>query len=94
MAKARRKRSTSQPPPADPPPSRKLIDKLSPLAEDGRILENDIVEFRGEFGVSPYRRAIEIWKARGRPAASRRTSSTVDVLALRHPSNGTVVTVP
>jgi hypothetical protein len=32
------------------------------------------------------------WKARGRPA-SRRTSSTVDVLALRHPSNGTVVTV-
>jgi hypothetical protein len=34
-------------------------------------------------GVSPYRRAI-IWKARGRPA-SRRTSSTVDVLAPRHP---------
>src|SRR5258708_12088266 len=32
------------------------------------------------------------WKARGRPA-SRRTSSTVDVLALRHPSNGPVVTV-
>ena len=32
------------------------------------------------------------WKARGRPA-SRRTSSTVDVLALRHPSNGTVKTV-
>jgi len=31
-----------------------------------------------------------IWKARGRPA-SRRTSSTVDVLALRHTSNGTVV---
>jgi|SRR5262245_35211048 len=30
-----------------------------------------------------------IWKARGRPA-SRRTSSTVDVLALRHSSNGTV----
>jgi hypothetical protein len=38
------------------------------------------------------RRAIEFWKARGRPA-SRRTSSTVDVLALRQPSNGTVVTV-
>jgi hypothetical protein len=33
-----------------------------------------------------------IWKARGRPA-SRCTSSTVDVLALRYPSNGTVVTV-
>jgi hypothetical protein len=36
--------------------------------------------------------AIASPKARGRPA-SRRTSSTVDVLALRHPSNGTVVTV-
>ena len=88
MAKARRKRSTSQPPPADPPPSRKLIDKLSPLAEDGRILENDIVEFSGEFGVSPLSACYRTWKARGRPA-SRRTSSTVDVLALRHPSNGT-----
>jgi hypothetical protein len=36
--------------------------------------------------------AIVSPKARGRPA-SRRTSSTVDVLALRHPSNGMVVTV-
>src|SRR6516165_443619 len=34
--------------------------------------------------------AIASPKARGRPA-SRRTSSTVDVLALRRPSNGTVV---
>ena len=30
---------------------------------------------------------------RGAGFAIRRTSSTVDVLALRHPSNGTVVTV-
>jgi hypothetical protein len=61
-----------------------IIDRLNKVE---RILAPGI-----RVGISPYPRAIEFWKARGRPA-SRCTSSTVDVLALRHPSNGTVATV-
>jgi hypothetical protein len=50
----------------------------------------DLIQLNGD--VPSLSTCYRSWKARGRPA-SRRTSSTVDVLAPRPPFNGTVVTV-
>ena len=63
-----------------------------PVAKPELVLEKNVPSFSGVCGpregklsrVSLAGACYKIWKARGRPA-SRRTSSTVDVLALRHP---------